>query len=345
MNQKKTEVGLVKRLVCGLLCAMVCATATACTTQQARPDLGQGTESEQIRDTEAPTVPPAADQGPDVGGNENTPSGGEQTPEGGNQTPTTPETPSQPQTPPTLSALLELCNSKMAAGVSFDLQVKMKCEREGLGLASGAGVLYEDLMDCRVEELGTAGQLLQISDGRYQYLDVVTMVDNAMYWTMPGYKLKIPMTEEQYETQYTRFLTNLLLTYGAEDFGGSEVVPIEGGYRIKFKDPTNDTLREMLAQYDRSFATSYADKTWEDVTEFVYTLDIAEDGTLMREYLFIKFDELLDADTYGAGAIGIVRLTYEVLCSGYGSEQMLTKPADEESYIALPYEDLFGEAE
>ena len=94
----------------------------------------------------------------------------------------------------------------------------------------------------------------------------------------------------------------------------------------------------MLSLFDETYAT----KTWEDITEFAYTVEIAADGTLMREYLFIKFDELLDPDLYGAGAIGIVRLTYEDLYSGYGSEQMLTKPADEESYIVVSYEEIFG---
>jgi hypothetical protein len=145
-----------------------------------------------------------------------------------------------------------------------------------------------------------------------------------------------------YEDQMS---TNAFLSYGAEDFGGSEIIPIEGGYRIKFKDPTNDTLREMLSMFDTNYATSYANKTWEDITEFAYTVEIAADGTLMREYLFIKFDELLDPDTYGAGAIGIVRLTYEDLYSDYGSEQTITKPADEEDYMEIPYEDIFGEAE
>lgn len=348
MNQKKTEVGLVKRLVCGLLCAMVCATATACTTQQARPDLGQGTESEQIRDTEAPTVPPAADQGPDVGGNENTPSGGEQTPEGGNQTPsgggqtpTTPETPSQPQTPPTLSALLELCNSKMATVATFGVQSKMKYELEGLGSAIDAGYVYEDQMSTRAEGLGTAEQAIQCIDEGVS----ITMVDGAYYMDLQDLKIKVTMTAEQYDAQFANVSTNAFLSYGAEDFGGSEIIPIEGGYRIKFKDPTNDTLREMLALFDTNYATSYANKTWEDITEFAYTVEIAADGTLMREYLFIKFDELLDPDTYGAGAIGIVRLTYEDLYSGYGSEKMITKPADEENYMEIPYEDIFGEAE
>lgn len=345
MNQKKTEVGLVKRLVCGLLCAMVCATATACTTQQARPDLGQGTESEQIRDTEAPTAPPAADQGPDLGGNENTPSGGEQTPEGGSQTPsgggqtpTTPETPSQPQTPPTLSALLELCNSKMATVATFGVQSKMKYELEGLGSAIDAGFVYEDQMSTRAEGLGTAEQSIQCIDESVS----ITMVDGAYYMDTEGFKVKVPMTEEQYDAQFADFAdTTGFLTYGAEDFGGSEVVAIEGGYRIKFKDPTNDTLREMLSLFDETYAT----KTWEDITEFAYTVEIAADGTLMREYLFIKFNELLDPDLYGAGAIGIVRLTYEDLYSGYGSEQTITKPADEENYMEIPYEDIFGEAE
>ena len=338
MDQKKTEVGLVKRLVCGLLCAMVCATATACTTQQARPDLGQGTESAQIRDTEAPT----GEQGPATGGNEGTPSGGEQTPEGGDQTPsggdqtpTTPETPSQPATPPTASELLELCGSKMATVATFDVESKMKYELEGLGSASGAGGVYEEQTDVRVEGLGTDEQSLQCIMEEFTF----TLVDGAYYLDAEGLKAKVPMTEEQYDAQFADFADAAgFLTYGAEDFGGSEIVAIEGGYRIKFKDPTNDTLREMLSLFDETYAT----KTWEDITEFAYTVEIAADGTLMREYLFIKFDELLDPDLYGAGAIGIVRLTYEDLYSGYGSEQMLTKPADEESYIVVSYEEIFG---
>lgn len=337
---------MLKKLLCGLLCAMVCATAAACASNASRPGFGEGTESQQSRETETPTEVPTAEGDPT---DENAPTGGENTPaeseepsdSGSGNTPEDPDNPpATPQQLPSAADLLAMCNAKMATVATFGMQSKQVYDLQGAGTASAASGISQNTVSSRLEGLGTDSAAFRYDS---LYADgsatSVSMTDGAYYQDMNGQKVKVTANAEQYALLFGMMTpTGDYLTYTADDFGSCTVSTIEGGYRLKCANPNETTLQEILFL----FGEDYVGMTLEDISEFSYIVETDTEGRLLREYVFVKMNVDLDAETYGAGAMGILRLTYEDTYGDYDTAHTIAAPEDADSYLTMTFEQVFG---